>query len=110
MNISDVLMVYLTAADEGEAVRLAEQLVESRVAACVNVLGAVQSVYRWQGKVERAAEVALIAKTTRAQFPLLEQKIKELHSYECPCIVAWPLSEGHQPFLTWVREQVATPD
>jgi periplasmic divalent cation tolerance protein len=106
-NSTDILIVYLTAATAAEAEKLAELLVEARVAACVNVLGAIQSVYRWQGKVERAGEVAMIAKTTAAQFPRLEELVKQHHSYDCPCIVAWPLSGGHAPFLDWVRAQTA---
>ncbi len=103
---ADVLMVYITAADAAQAAALAEQLVARKVAACVNLLGPIQSVYEWKGRVEHTSEVALIAKTTRARFADLEAAVREHHSYECPCIVAWPLTHGHAPFLEWVEKQV----
>lgn len=106
MKNDDVIMVYMTASDDSEAMKIAEMLVEERVVACVNVLGAMQSVYRWQGKIERAGEVAMIAKTTRAQFSRVEGLVKRQHSYACPCIVAWPLSAGYPPYLDWLREQI----
>ncbi len=101
-----VWMVYITVADRAEAESLADVLVRRRVAACVNILGAIQSVYEWQGNVEKSSEIAMIAKTTRSQFPALEKAVKEMHTYTCPCIVAWPVSAGYMPFLTWVNDQV----
>jgi len=101
-----VLLVYMTASSEAEARMLAEMLVDQQAAACVNVLGPIQSVYRWQGSVEKSEEVALIAKTTDLAFPRLEHLIKERHSYDCPCIIAIPVDCGHLPFLEWVRGAV----
>jgi periplasmic divalent cation tolerance protein len=100
---NEVLMVYMTAPDVAVAGTLADALVEGRFAACVNMLGAITSVYSWEGKIERGGEVAMMAKTTRAKFPALEALVKKHHPYACPCIVGWPLAEGHQPFLDWVR-------
>lgn len=102
-----VLMVYMTAANQAEAKRLARHLVEQKVAACVNILGAISSVYEWKGKVENAKEIALVAKTTTAAYPKLERIVKANHSYECPCIVAWKIDQGNPPFLQWVGEQAA---
>lgn len=101
----EVYMVYMTAGSDAEARTIAGHLVEHRLAACVNILGAVHSVYRWQGVVEEGTEVAMVAKTTAEGVEPLERAVKALHSYECPCIVAWPLAAGHGPFLDWVREQ-----
>ena len=106
MGADQVLMVYITASNREEAERLADAMVEARVAACVNILGAIRSVYRWSGKVERGDEVVMIAKTTRDVYPQLEQLVRERHSYECPCIVAVPVENGHAEFLAWVKRQV----
>jgi len=103
---TQILMVYLTAADAEQAAVLADHLVARKVAACVNILGPIQSVYEWKGRVEHASEVALIAKTTRERYADLEAAVREKHGYECPCIVAWPLTHGYMPFLEWVSGQV----
>ncbi len=106
MNDPDTgLMVYMTASTMAEADTIADALIGQRVAACVNIMGAIQSRYEWKGVVEKTGEVALVAKTTRRQFPALEKVVTSLHSYECPCIVAWPLTEGHAPFFAWVNQQ-----
>lgn len=103
MTEENIVMVYLTAANRAEAEKLAEVLVGEGAAACVNLLGPIASVYRWEGRVEHAEEIAMIAKTTSAAFTRLEELVRQHHSYTCPCIVAWPLSGGHAPFLDWVR-------
>jgi periplasmic divalent cation tolerance protein len=101
-----ILMVYMTAANRTEAEKLAYELVRQRVAACVNILGPIRSFYEWKGVMETSDEVALIAKTTQDRFIDLEMIVKSLHSYECPCMVAWPLTQGHGPFLEWIERQV----
>jgi len=103
---SAVWMVYATAANRAEAERLAGALIEAKAAACVNILGPITSIYEWKGQVERSEEYALIAKTTEAGWPDVERIMRAHHSYECPCMVAWPLGAGHAPFLDWVRGQV----
>ena len=75
------------------------------MAACVNVMAPVRSIYRWQGKVETAQEVVLIAKTGSERYPALEARVRQLHPYETPCIVAWPHSHGYQDFANWVRTE-----
>lgn len=98
----DVLLVFTNLPDREAATRLARGLVERRVAACVNVLGECTSVYRWQGKVQEETEVPVLAKTTVAAYPALEQAIRALHPYELPEIVAVPLTRGLPGYLDWV--------
>ena len=101
----DLLTVYATAASEDEATRIAEALVAERLVACVNVLPSVTSVYRWKGEVCRDTEVALLAKTTADRFDRVAASIRELHSYETPCVVAWPIAAGDPDYASWVRSQ-----
>ena len=96
------ISVYVLAADLSEAERIAEALIGERLAACVNIMGPVRSVYRWHGATERADEVALIAKTTEALFQQLSGRISDLHSYETPAIVAWPIVAGNAAYLDWI--------
>ena len=105
--MTQALSIYIIAADEAEADRIAEALVAERLAACVNILGRVRSVYRWQAKVERAEEVALIAKSTTALFDRLTARVRALHSYDTPAIVAWPIVAGDKPYLDWVGAETA---
>jgi periplasmic divalent cation tolerance protein len=85
-------------------------LVEQRLAACVSILPAVESVYRWQEKIESANEALLLIKTTSERFPALRQKILELHSYDTPEIIALPIVAGLEKYLHWLEEQVSLPD
>jgi periplasmic divalent cation tolerance protein len=96
----------MTAANGEEAARLAEMLVAAHLAACVQILPEMESVYRWQGKIERQAEVLLIAKTTGAKFEDLEREVRALHSYETPEIVAVPVVAGSAPYLAWLGTAV----
>lgn len=98
-------MVYMTAANPSEAERIAQALVEERLAACVNVLPMISSVYRWQGRVERATEVALFAKTRADLVQKLTERVLALHSYECPCVVSLALDGGHPGFLSWITTE-----
>ena len=100
--MTQTISVYIVAADTAEAERIAEALVAERLAACVNILGDVRSVYRWQGAVERADEVAMIAKTTEALFDTLNARVRGLHSYDTPAIVAWPIVAGDAAYLDWI--------
>ena len=101
-----VHFVYMTASSNNEAQKIGKALVESRLAACVNILDNMQSIYRWEEKVQQDAEVVLIAKTTDSLVAQLIDKVKSLHSYDCPCIVSLPVSDGYPPFLDWVRAEV----
>lgn len=102
-------IVYMTASDTDEALRIGRALVAEKLAACVNVLGPITSVYEWQGKVEEGGEVAFIAKTTDQRMAALTQRVKDLHSYDCPCVVAVPVAAGNPDFLTWIDSETAPP-
>jgi periplasmic divalent cation tolerance protein len=98
----DAIVVFMTAANGEEATRLADMLVGAHLAACVQILPEMESVYRWQGKIERQAEVLLIAKTTIGKFDDLEREVRALHSYDTPEIVAVPIVTGSAPYLEWL--------
>jgi periplasmic divalent cation tolerance protein len=100
--VSDYVSVYLTASSAEEADRIASALVEDRLAACVNILGGIRSVYRWDGAVQSDAEVALIAKTRAALFDALAARVRVLHSHKVPCIVCWPIEAGNPDYLGWI--------
>ena len=102
MNSGDVVVVLLTAANGEEAARLADMLVGAHLAACVQILPEIESVYRWKGKIERQSEVLLLAKTNLAKFEDLEREVRALHSYETPEIVALPVTAGSEPYLKWL--------
>ena len=101
----EFIVVYVTAGSLAEADRLARVLVEEGLAACVNRLGPIQSVYRWEGKLEQSEEHLLIMKTSRELFAALEKRVRELHSYSVPEIVALPIVDGSQDYLRWLGEQ-----
>ena len=103
------IVVLITAANAVEAGRLAELLVESRLAACVQIQTGVMSLYRYEGKIERAEEVILLVKTTAAQFPQLELSVRANHSYETPEIVALPIIQGSAEYIQWLGENVGEP-
>ena len=102
---TDCLWVYCTTESIEEAKRISKILVETKLAACVNLIPEMYSIYQWQGKIEESQEVVLIAKTTTDCFESLKQTIIQHHSYECPCIVALPMIEGNPDFLQWIRSQ-----
>lgn len=104
---SDVALIYITAPDKESAARLAKTLVEERLAACVNIGAPIMSVYRWKGAVETAGEIPVIAKTRRDLVDRLTTRIRELHPYEVPCVIAVPVVGGHAPFLQWVHEETS---
>ncbi|MFA5356488.1 MAG: divalent-cation tolerance protein CutA [Candidatus Omnitrophota bacterium] len=98
------LVVFITAADKKEAEAIARSLVEERLAACVNIIEGVSSLFRWQGKVEKASEALLIVKSRKALMNKLIKKIKSLHSYELPEIIALPVISGEKRYLEWVDD------
>jgi periplasmic divalent cation tolerance protein len=103
---SDPIVVLMTAGSREEAARLADILVNARLAACVQVLPEIESVYHWQGKVERAPEILLLAKTTAENFTALEAAVRSLHSYETPEIIALPITAASAPYLEWLTANV----
>ncbi len=96
------IVVLITAGSREEALRLAEMLVGSRLAACVQVLPEMESIYQWQGQVRREPEVLLLVKTTVAHFAELEREVRALHSYETPEIIALPITAASAPYLEWL--------
>ncbi|MGH9694861.1 MAG: divalent-cation tolerance protein CutA [Bryobacteraceae bacterium] len=108
--MAETFIVFSTCGCEAEANRLARALVEERLAACVTVLPGLTSIYRWQGKVETASEHLLLVKTTRERLPAVENRIRELHSYELPEIIAVPITAGSEKYLAWIQEQVLPED
>jgi periplasmic divalent cation tolerance protein len=97
-----------TCPDAASARRIADALVEARLAACVNVLPGITSVYRWQGKVEQADEVLLVAKTVRARLDALTRQVQALHPYELPEVVAVEISGGLPAYLDWIAAETRT--
>ena len=102
--MTDCITVYVTAPDAALAEALGRALVEERLAACANVLPEVTSVYRWEGAVQRDREAVLLLKTRAELFPALAERVKRLHSYALPCVVAWPIVQGDAGYLAWIRE------
>lgn len=107
MTDEQVLLAMTNVPDEATADAIARALVTSRLAACVNILPAVRSVYRWQGQVEQASELTLLIKTTRRHYPQVQQAIVAAHPYDLPEVIAWPLTEGHPAYLHWVAAATA---
>jgi periplasmic divalent cation tolerance protein len=98
-------MIYITTPSPQEALRIGRAVVADRLAACANVLPGVTSVFRWQGKVQEEGETALILKTRSDLVERLTTRVKELHSYDCPCVVALPIAGGNPDFLQWIAEE-----
>jgi periplasmic divalent cation tolerance protein len=103
--MQEFIVVYVTAGSPAEGDRIARALVDERLAACVNRIAPVQSIYRWQGKLEQGEEHLLIIKTQRRLFAALEKRVRELHSYSVPEIVALPIIDGSQDYLQWLGDQ-----
>ena len=102
----EAIVVLMTAANGEEAARLADLLIGAHLAACVQILPEMESVYRWQGKIERQAEVLLLAKTTRSKFEDIEREVRVLHSYDTPEIIALPIVAGSAPYLAWLSDSL----
>jgi len=106
MPDDDAIVVFVTAPNGEEATRLAELLVGAHLAACVQILPEMESVYRWEGKIQRQSEILLIAKTTTEKFAELEKEVRALHSYETPEILAVPIVAGSSPYLAWLFDSL----
>ena len=98
------IVVFITASNEGEAAKIAKALVESRLAGCVNIVKDIRSIYSWQGKIEDEQEVLMVVKTQITLFDPLMKKVKELHSYTVPEIIALPIIEGSEGYLKWLKQ------
>jgi periplasmic divalent cation tolerance protein len=106
---NDALVVLVTVATPEEGERLAAALVDERCAACVNIVGPIRSIYRWEGSVHNDQEFLLIIKTCTSRFAALEQRVRALHSYQTPEVVALPITAGSAPYLDWWRAQTVAP-
>jgi periplasmic divalent cation tolerance protein len=102
--VTDIVIVLSTAPADDRAEQWARQLVDERLAACVNVYAPMVSMYRWNGQVERDSERQMVIKTTRDRLPALETRLKELHTYELPEFIVLTLAEGSEEYMGWVRE------
>ncbi len=104
MSGTDTIVVYVTAPNEDEAAVIAKALVVERLAGCVNIVRGIRSIYMWQGKIEDDAEVLMIVKTQAPLFERLSRKVKELHSYSVPEVIALPIVNGSDGYLAWLRD------
>jgi periplasmic divalent cation tolerance protein len=102
--MSEFILVFVTCGSEEEALKIAHSLVEERLAACVNLVSPVRSIYRWEGKIWDEKEWILIIKTQKKRFEELEKKVKSLHSYSVPEIIGLPIVEGSASYLKWLEE------
>lgn len=101
-----ILSVYAVFGDAEEAERIGRAVIEERLAACVNIVPSIRSIYRWKGEIETASEVAAIFKTHHWRSDALMKRIAELHSYDVPCIVAWPIEKIVGSYAQWVEDSV----
>lgn len=104
--MSGIVFVYVTTASGAEAKKIARRVVAERLAACANILTGMTSVYRWKGKMNSARECVLILKTRKGLYKKLERRVKELHSYDFPCIAALPVVAGLAPYLEWINNEI----
>lgn len=103
--MSQAIFVYMTFENEVQARTIGKTLLEKRLISCINIFSSVESMYWWKDEIQHSRETAAVAKSTVEAFKNLEQTVKELHTYEVPCIVAWPLAMGHPPFLQWIETE-----
>lgn len=101
-----VRLIYMTAGSKDEAKNIGKVLIESKLAACVNIVDGMNSIYMWEGELQEDQEVILIAKTEAKHVRELVEKVKSVHSYECPCILSIPVEGGNQAFIEWILNEV----
>ncbi len=102
--MTDVFIVFVTVGSEEEAAGIGRTVVEEKLAACANLVPGLRSIYAWKGEIHDEREILVVMKTKAALFTALQERIKELHSYEVPEIIGFPIAQGFQPYLDWVRE------
>jgi periplasmic divalent cation tolerance protein len=101
------LFVFVTTSTIDEGAAIAEALVSDRLAACVNIIASIESIYRWEGEVTRESEALMIIKTTDERYAELEQRVRQLHSYSTPEVVAIRIERGSEQYLNWLRDSTA---
>ncbi len=102
---TEYITVFITAPNEEEAAKISRTIVGEKLAACVNIIRSVRSIYRWQGRVEDESEVLMVVKTKRTLFDRLQKRVKELHSYAVPEIIGLPVIEGSKQYLEWLGQE-----
>jgi len=102
--MSDPIVVFVTCSSEQEGLKIANALVEGRLAACANLISPIRSIYRWKGKIWDEKEWLLIIKTQKGRFEELEKKVRSLHSFSVPEIISLPISDGSSSYLKWIKE------
>lgn len=107
MTPDEFVVVLVTAGTADEAATIGRTVVEERLVACANVIGPIRSIYRWQGAVEDAAEHLLLLKARAADVPALERRVRALHSYDVPELLALPIREGSETYLAWLADATA---
>jgi len=100
------IVVFITTSNQKEANKIAKILVEKKLAACVNIISRINSIYRWQGKIEHSEESLLVVKTKQSLWQDLSKRIKKEHSYKTPEIIALPIIKGFEPYLNWIETSV----
>lgn len=101
---TEEIVIFITAPNEEEAAKIARSIVEARLAACANIIRNIRSIYSWQGNIEDEAEVLMIVKTRRSLFNSLTARVREIHSYDVPEIIALPIVRGSDDYLKWLKE------
>ncbi len=104
MSKSEYIVVMITVPDKAVGHEIARAVVEARLAACVNIVGPITSIYSWQGAIEESSEYLLVGKSTRALFAALADKVNQLHPYEVPEIISLPITDGLPAYLQWIDE------
>lgn len=103
--MTDCIVVLITASQEDEAATIAKTLIDERLAACVNIVKDIRSLYRWQGAVEDEGEVLMVVKTQERLFEDLKNRVQQLHSYSVPEIIALPIVKGFENYVQWIKEE-----
>lgn len=105
----ELISVYITTTSADESTKIARRLLEERLIACANICKSVDSMYWWGNEIQESQESLLIVKSQVKDYALIEEVVKEEHSYECPCILVFPIGDGNDDYLTWVRKETNRP-
>ncbi len=103
----DVIFLYVTTSSKEEAQKIARHLIEKRLCACANIMGDVESYFLWEGRLQSSSEVSLFLKTRSSLEGQVIEEIRKHHSYECPCIVSFPIEGGYEPFLKYINDETS---
>lgn len=101
------VIVYITAKDKEEALRIGEKLVREKLAACANIIPSIESIYWWKGNLEKDNEAVLLLKSVQGKAQRIIERVKELHSYDVPCVDVIPISDGNKDYFKWLDESIS---